>query len=90
LSSHLRLGLPSCLFPSGLPINILYAFLFFSNRTIWPAHLILIDLIIVITVGEGSKLWSFSLCGFPHHPVTTSPFGPNVWVKYRDKLFKLF
>jgi hypothetical protein len=27
LSTHLRLGLPSCLFPSGFPTNILYAFL---------------------------------------------------------------
>jgi hypothetical protein len=25
LSTHLRLGLPSCLFPSGFPTNILYA-----------------------------------------------------------------
>jgi hypothetical protein len=28
LSTHLRLGLPSGLFPSGSPINKLYAFLF--------------------------------------------------------------
>jgi hypothetical protein len=28
LSTHLRLGQPSGLFPSGFPINILYAFLF--------------------------------------------------------------
>jgi hypothetical protein len=27
LSTHLRLGLPSGLFPSGFPTNILYAFL---------------------------------------------------------------
>jgi hypothetical protein len=32
LSSHLRLGLPSGLFPSGFPINILYAFLFSPIR----------------------------------------------------------
>jgi hypothetical protein len=29
LSTHLRLGLPSGLFPSGMPTNILHAFLFF-------------------------------------------------------------
>jgi hypothetical protein len=29
LSTHLRLGLPSGLFPSEIPTNILYAFLFF-------------------------------------------------------------
>jgi hypothetical protein len=28
LSTHLRLGLPNSLFPSGFPTNILYAFLF--------------------------------------------------------------
>jgi hypothetical protein len=28
LSTHLRLGLPSGLFPSGFATNILYAFLF--------------------------------------------------------------
>jgi hypothetical protein len=28
LSTHLRLGLPSGLFPSRFPLNILYAFLF--------------------------------------------------------------
>jgi hypothetical protein len=28
LSTHLRLGLPSGLFPSGFPTNILYAFSF--------------------------------------------------------------
>jgi hypothetical protein len=27
LSTHLRLGLPSGLFPSGFPTNILYSFL---------------------------------------------------------------
>jgi hypothetical protein len=31
LSTHLRLGLPSDLFPSGFPTNILHAFLFFPN-----------------------------------------------------------
>jgi hypothetical protein len=32
LSTHLRLGLPSCIFPSGFPTNNLYAFLYFSNN----------------------------------------------------------
>jgi hypothetical protein len=44
LSIHLRLGLPSGLFPSGFPTNNLYTFLLFSPiRTICPAHLILLD-----------------------------------------------
>jgi hypothetical protein len=43
LSFHLRLGLPSGLFPSGFPIKILYAFLFSPIRATWPSHLILLD-----------------------------------------------
>jgi hypothetical protein len=37
LSTHLRVGLPSGLFPYGFPINVLYAFLF-SIRATCPAH----------------------------------------------------
>jgi hypothetical protein len=37
LSTHLRLGLPSGLFPSGFPTNILYAFLVSHVRWV-PCH----------------------------------------------------
>jgi hypothetical protein len=53
LSSHLRLGLPNGLFPSGRPTKILYVFLFTPVRATFPAHLVLLDLITVIIF-----LWS--------------------------------
>jgi hypothetical protein len=53
---HLRLGLPSGLFPCGFPIYILYAFLFSPIRVTCPANFILLDLIIIIILGEGYKL----------------------------------
>jgi hypothetical protein len=39
---------PSGLFASGFPTNILYAFLFAPFRPTFPAHLILLDLIILV------------------------------------------
>jgi hypothetical protein len=51
LSTHLRLGLPSGLFPSGFPTNILYVF-FITIRATFPANLILYSVCI-----RGGSSW---------------------------------
>ena len=56
LSSHLRLDLPKSLFPVGLPVKMLKALLPSSILVTGPANLNLLDLIILIILGEQYKL----------------------------------
>ena len=63
---HLRLGLPSGLFPSGFPTNNLYTPLLSSIRATFSANLILLDLITRKIFGEECRPLSSSLCNFLH------------------------
>jgi len=73
LSSHLRLGLPSGLFPPRIPTKTLYTPLITPIRVTCPVQLILIDLITRKILGE-----EYRLCSFPNSPVTSSLLGPNI------------
>ena len=75
LSTQIRLGLPSGLFPSGFPTKTLYTPL---SSPICPAHLILLDFITHTILGEEYKSFSSSLCNLLHSPVTLSLLGLNI------------
>jgi len=78
LSSHLRLGLPSGLFPSGFPTKTLHTPLLSPLRSTCPAHFILLDFITRTLFGDPYRSLGFSLCSFLYLPVTSSLSAPNI------------
>jgi len=78
LSTHLHLGLPSGLRPSGFPTKTLYTHLSSPIRATCPAHFILLDFITRTILGEEYKSFSSSLCILLHSPVTSSLLGQNI------------
>ena len=78
LSIHIRLGLPSGLFPSGIPTKTLYTPLSSPTRATCPAHIILLDFITRTILGAEYKSFSSSLCNLLHSPVTSSLLGQNI------------
>ena len=78
LSSHVRLSLPSCLFPSRFPTKALYKPLLSPTRATSPANLILLNLITPTILDDYYRLLSSSLCSFLHFLVTSSLLRWNI------------
>jgi hypothetical protein len=77
LISHLCVGLPNGLFPSGFPSKIPVWIPLLPHSCYMPAHLTLVDFILII-LGEECKLWSSSLCCFLQPPIISWLLGGSI------------
>jgi hypothetical protein len=77
ITSHLRLCLPSGLFPSGLPTKTLCTPLLYPIPAACPVHLILLYLVTRDIFGE-CRSQSSSLLTPLQYPVTSSLLGSNI------------
>ena len=81
LSSYLRLGYQSGLFPSDFPTKPCIRLSSpLPIRATCLAHLIFLYLLTRTILGEEYKSFSSSLCSFLHSPATLSLLGPNIFV----------
>jgi len=78
LCTHLRLGLPIGVFPSGYPTKTLYTPLSLPIHATCPAYLILLDFINRTMLGKEYRSLSSLLCSLLHFHVTSSLLGPNI------------
>jgi len=80
LSSHLRIGIPSGLFPSGFLTKTLYTPLISPVSATCPNHHIIPDLITRIEFSEEYRSLSSLLCSLLYMSDTTSLLGPNILI----------
>jgi hypothetical protein len=78
LATHLRLCLPSGIFPSGFLIKTLYKSLLTPVSATCPTHLIPLELITRKMLGEEYRSLSSLLYNYLHSLVASSPLYPNV------------
>jgi len=87
-SYHLCPSVSSGFFPSGSPTRCLHSFSFFHMHATYPAHLILLNLIIMTLRGEEHISWSSSCsssCHFLQPPATSSCLDQNTFLSLFTK-----
>ena len=90
LSTHLRLGLPSGLFPFGFPTKTLYTPFYSPIRATCPAHLFLLDSINRTILGEEYRSFNSLLCNLLLSPVTSSLLDCFIYTNTLFSLQELF